>query len=116
VGMATPSWQNLASMLMIASGIVVLLLTAFILRRLWSGALDPVQRGYRIFCRKLERAGLARNATEGPHDFALRVARARPLLSGSVEAITQMYIALRYGGAAPEQARAFRTMVRVFRP
>ena len=116
VGMATPSWQNLASMLMIASGIVVLLLAAFILRRLWSGVLDPVQRGYRIFCRKLEREGLARNATEGPRDFALRVAQARPILSGSVETITQMYIALRYGGAAPEQARAFRTMVRMFRP
>jgi len=116
VGMATPSWQNLASMLMIASGIVVLLLAAFILRRLWSGVLDPVQRGYRIFCRKLEREGLARNATEGPRDFALRVAQARPILGGSVETITQMYIALRYGGAAPEQARAFRTMVRAFRP
>ena len=34
VGMPTPTWQNLASMLMVASGIVVLLLAAFILRRL----------------------------------------------------------------------------------
>jgi transglutaminase-like putative cysteine protease len=45
VGMPTPTWQNLSSMLMIASGVVVLLLTAFILRRLRSSALDPIQRG-----------------------------------------------------------------------
>jgi transglutaminase-like putative cysteine protease len=115
VGMSTPTWQNLASMLMIASGIVVLLLTAFILRRLRSNALDPIQRGYRTFCRKLERAGLARDAAEGPHDFSMRIAQTRPTLADSVEAITHLYIALRYGGAAPERARAFRTMVRTFR-
>jgi transglutaminase-like putative cysteine protease len=115
VGMATPNWQNLAAVLTAATGVVVLFLTAFILRRLWASPADPIVRAYRTFCRKLERAGLAREAAEGPSDFAQRVTRARPALAARVGAITQLYIELRYAGAGPERTRALETMVRAFR-
>jgi len=59
--------------------------------------LDPVQRAYLRFCRKLARAGLVRAPHEGPLSFAARCARQRPDLSEDVQAITERYISLRYG-------------------
>jgi hypothetical protein len=76
-----------------------------------------VQRTWLQFCRRLARAGLARRPDEGPRDFAGRVATARPALAGQVNAITELYIALRYGRppqhSAIESARLQR-MVRRF--
>jgi hypothetical protein len=115
VGVSAPHWQNLASMLMAVTGLVVLVLAALILRRLHSSAHDPVLRAYRIFCRKLERAGLTRETTEGPYDFALRVARTQPMLAVPVQSITQLYVALRYASVAPERARELESMVRAFK-
>ena len=115
VGMSAPHWQDLASMLMAVTGLVVLVLAALILRRLHSTAQDPVLRAYRIFCHKLERAGLTRDTTEGPYDFALRVARTQPGLAVPVQSITQLYVALRYASVAPERARELESMVRAFK-
>lgn len=59
--------------------------------------LDPVQRAYLRFCRKLARAGLTRAPHEGPQDFAKRCVRERPDLSEDVRTITELYVQLRYG-------------------
>jgi len=76
---------------------------------------DPVARVYRRFCRKLARTGVARRSSEGPRDFAARVALLRPPLGKSVERITAMYVAIRYAGESIPLG-AFRRAVGAFRP
>ena len=60
------------------------------------------------------RAGVARRASEGPLDFAARVAIQRPQLGTDVHRITGMYVALRYGDN-DSPMRAFRHAVSAFR-
>jgi hypothetical protein len=59
---------------------------------------------YRRFCDKLRRRGLTREAAEGPVDYARRVERLRPELTPAVEAITRLYVALRYGAESSAAA------------
>jgi protein-glutamine gamma-glutamyltransferase len=75
-------------------------------------------RLYREFCRRLERAGLARAPHEGPRDFAQRVAAERPSLAPVVAQITRLYTALRYEPASADDdlLAALRREVRAFRP
>ena len=79
-------------------------------------ARDPVARAWQRFCARLARRGLARGATEGPLDFAGRVAVQRPELAESVREIARLYAALRYGPVAPpERVRQLRHLTRRFR-
>ncbi|KAB2922348.1 MAG: DUF3488 domain-containing protein [Candidatus Contendobacter sp.] len=79
-------------------------------------ARDPVARAWQRFCARLARHGLARGATEGPLDFAGRVAVQRPELAESVREIARLYAALRYGPVAPpERVRQLRHLTRRFR-
>lgn len=79
--------------------------------------LDPMSRGYALFCRRLARVGLVRRADEGPLDFARRVGRARPDLAGEVQQILGLYVRERYSrDSHPDQVRQFVTRVRRFRP
>jgi protein-glutamine gamma-glutamyltransferase len=64
---------------------------------------DPVQHQYERYCRKLARAGVARGGAEGPLALAYRARIKRPDLSSAVDAITALYIELRYG---PTRSRA----------
>jgi transglutaminase-like putative cysteine protease len=116
VGMGAPTWQNLTLAMMFAAGVVVLVLSAIVLSRLRSRLCDPVQRAYRSFTRKLARAGLPRGPAEGPLDFARRVSVAQPPLAAAVQAITALYLSLRYGGAPPQHAEQLRVLVRRFHP
>ena len=78
---------------------------------------DPVTRSWRRFCRKLARCGSVLAAAEGPRDFARRAAREQPELAQQIAAITQLYVELRYAGAAaPAQARRLRELIRAFNP
>jgi transglutaminase-like putative cysteine protease len=116
VGMGAPTWQNLTIAMMSAAGVVVLVLSAIVLGRLRSQRRDPVQRAYGSFSRKLARAGLARRPAEGPRDFARRVSVAQPQLAEAVQAITALYLSLRYGGAPLERAAQLHVLVRRFHP
>ncbi len=64
-------------------------------------ALDKVSRGYARFCGALARAGLAREAWEGPQSFAARAAERFPAQAAVIEQIAALYIELRYGTGAP---------------
>jgi len=59
---------------------------------------EAVKRVYLRWCRRLARSGLARSPSEGPVDFAARVARAWPERARAAEEITRLYCAARYGG------------------
>lgn len=58
---------------------------------------DVLKRHYEKYCRKLARAGVERRPEEGPLAFADRALAARPDLAPTIKAITERYIALRYG-------------------
>jgi hypothetical protein len=78
---------------------------------------DPLQRAYRIFCRRLARAGVSRASYEGPLAFSKRSGELRPDLAESIQAITGLYLRLRYGDeAAPSSVRELQRLVADFRP
>ncbi|MCP5149677.1 MAG: DUF3488 domain-containing transglutaminase family protein [Chromatiales bacterium] len=58
---------------------------------------DAARALYDRLCARLARDGLVRAPSEGPTDFARRVARDRPALAEPVAAATRAYVALRYG-------------------
>ncbi|MBU2568505.1 MAG: DUF3488 and transglutaminase-like domain-containing protein [Gammaproteobacteria bacterium] len=57
---------------------------------------DKVLRCYRRFCARLGKAGLKRNAGEGPLDFAKRSKKAYPKQTEAIDEITGLFIKLRY--------------------
>jgi transglutaminase-like putative cysteine protease len=116
LGMGLASWQEMAAGLMAGIGILLTIFAAFMLWRLKPAPADPVVILYRRFCRKLARRGIVPANSEGPRDFAERVAAHRPELAGQVRAITGLYVALRYG-PHPEasELQRLRQEVRAFR-
>lgn len=94
-GLDDATWRTLAILLIVAASAVTLLLALFTLHQR-TRARDPALVAYQLFCRKTARAGMARLDTEGPVDYAARIARERPDLAESVSRITHLYIALRY--------------------
>ncbi len=78
---------------------------------------DPVQRAFLRLCQRLSRHGLARGPSEGPRDYAERVARARPELATRMRSAAQLYVRLRYGrGGSSEDLRRLRQLVAKVRP
>jgi transglutaminase-like putative cysteine protease len=78
---------------------------------------DAVQVRYAVFCSRLADIGLERRPSQGPVDYAHAVAASRQDLKQSVEAVTDLYVRLRYGGdPALETRRAFFEQVRRFKP
>jgi hypothetical protein len=76
IGMKDADWLELASTLLAALGLFVLVLFAWMLRQFVRP--DPVQAAWRQFCRKLGARGVARAPHEGPRDYAERAARSLP--------------------------------------
>jgi transglutaminase-like putative cysteine protease len=115
LGLGKPTWQRLIVLLMGMAGAVLLALALMILRRLRGAVPDSTQRAYRRFCLVLARAGLPRAASEGPTDFARRVIAQRPTAAGQVQAITALYVGLRYGHAGAAELQLLHSLVRGFR-
>jgi len=97
IGFRDADWLELASALLAVLGAFVLVLFAWMLRRL--ARPDPVQSAWAQFCRKLGARGVARTPHEGPRDYAERAARSLPGASEPIQRIAELYIALRYGPA-----------------
>jgi transglutaminase-like putative cysteine protease len=109
-GMGDAGWLELASTLLAVLGGFVLVLFAWMLRRL--ARPDPVQSAWLQFCRKLGARGVARAPHEGPRDFAERAARDLPGAGEPIRRIAALYIALRYGrGSAPADVGELRRRV-----
>jgi len=117
LGMSEATWQNMAIALLVASGFIMLGLAGTILWRLRTAPRDPVQKAYHNFCGKLAKKGLARRPAEGPQDYALRLAQAKPRQVQPIHSISELYIALRYGTLAGKPAvRRLRQLVSEFEP
>jgi transglutaminase-like putative cysteine protease len=118
LGIDRASWKHMALALLLLTGLLLLGLALWMLLR-QPAARDPVQRAWLQFCSRLARLGLVRRSHEGPRDFARRVVHARPALAGQVNAITMLYVALRYGKPSAHQATdaaRLQRMVRRFSP
>ncbi len=118
IGLPGADWRTLVLGLTASVTGIMLTLTLWLAWRLRGPPVSPAVRLYRDFCRRLEPLGLVRAPTEAPHDFARRVARARPNLADPVQRITELYVALRYepATAEPDTLAALRRELRAFRP
>jgi protein-glutamine gamma-glutamyltransferase len=103
-GIDEATWRTLAVILLAATGIVVFVLSLIMLRKLRATVRDPAKRAYLRFCAKLGRRGIARDLAEGPVDYAARLARLRPDLAPGADAITRLYVVLRYGSGGNRRA------------
>jgi hypothetical protein len=99
VGMRDADWRYLTATLFTILGVLTALLLAWSLRRV--ARPDPVQKAWRTFCRKLRARGIERSPYEGPRDYSERAARDLPQARGTIHRIGELYVALRYGAAAP---------------
>jgi len=99
LGVRDADWVELASVLFALLGAFVGALLLWSLGR--QSRPDPVQAAWLAFCRKLGGRGVARAPHEGPRDYAERAARTLPSAREPIQAIGALYIALRYGAAAP---------------
>ena len=115
LGMTDISWRKLALQMASLMALLIGLFALLMLRRLYAHRTDEAQRLYLKFCRKLQKAGVARAAHEGPQDFAMRAANAKPDRALAIFDITQLYVALRYGQSADaEGLQALRRKVSAF--
>ncbi len=116
-GIDDATWQTLVTVMFIATGAITLALAALMLHKLRAMRPDPVAAAYARFCERLARRGVARHPSEGPDAFRKRASAARPELAPSIGSISELYIRLRYGAAAPaaealqlqREVAAFRT-------
>ncbi|HEY5791138.1 MAG TPA: DUF4129 domain-containing protein, partial [Gammaproteobacteria bacterium] len=116
LGLDADSWEALVPLLAGGVGLLLGLIGWGIVRRP-GRPLDPAALAYRRFCAKLAQRGLGRGASEGPRDYAARVAAVRPELAAAVARITGLYVGLRYAAtAAPGSLEELRRAVRAFRP
>lgn len=111
------TWKGLATIMFITTGIVILLLAALVLYKLHRARPDSVIAAYARFCALLARRGVPRHPSEGPNTYRKRACAARPELVQPINAISELYIKLRYGDSptATDTQRLQQT-VAVFRP
>ena len=115
IGFSDADWRNLATLLVITVGLIIIVLLAWSLRRLVRP--DPVQQLWLGFCRKLAAAGLPREPHEGPRDFTERAAMRFPGAAATIVAVGERYVALRYGAVRHDaELAALKRSVREFRP
>ncbi|QID18103.1 DUF3488 domain-containing transglutaminase family protein [Nitrogeniibacter mangrovi] len=95
LGLRRNDWTELATALF---GITAMLFGALLW---WSHRQartnDPLLRQWQRLEARLARAGLARLPSEGPADYAMRVARAAPEHGPEIRDIARLYAELRYG-------------------
>lgn len=114
LGMAAPDWRKMTAWLAGMTGFALFCLaTAMFWRR---PHLDPVERQWQRFTRRLEKRGLPRRPWEGPLDYAERVAAELPAAAADIRAIAKLYAGIRYGSAPKGMLALLRQHVTDFKP
>ena len=112
-----PDGQKLVLVLAAAMTLVLVWLTWQVRRELERSSTDETARAYARLCAKLAAAGIARLPHEGAEAYALRVARLRPDLAGTVMNLCRQYSFLRYSAPTTGVTLGqFQAAVRAFRP
>lgn len=97
IGIEDADWRSLGMGLAIALVVFFASLTGWLAWRYRPRPHDPVVQTYAQLCRRLARRDLARESHEGPNDYLMRVAAARPELAQVLHEIRILYVSLRYG-------------------
>jgi protein-glutamine gamma-glutamyltransferase len=114
LGMPEANWQAMAQVLFWSVGAVIAAFAFWLLRRTRPG--DVAQALWMNFCAKLARRGTRRGPSEGPLAFGARAARSHPRVARSIDAITALYIDLRYGPVPDHDGVSrLRSLIREFR-
>lgn len=115
LGLKEPDWRSMTAVLSVLCGMVMLGLTAWILRNRLR--VDPALAAWRRFTARLARRGIAWQAWEGPLAFAARAAAADPVHGDGIREIAALYARLRYG-PAPQAADLieFKAKIAAFNP
>jgi transglutaminase-like putative cysteine protease len=115
LGIDIHDWRSVASAFLICAAVLLGLGAWWMTPR--PTIRDRTARVYARFCAKLARRGLQRSAHEGPLDFCQRVLETRPDLAHDMDAITALYVSLRYGPEHDSEALvAFCGAVKRFSP
>ncbi|MFQ5660479.1 MAG: DUF3488 and DUF4129 domain-containing transglutaminase family protein [Gammaproteobacteria bacterium] len=97
IGLGRPGWERITVWLILAAGLVFLVLFLWLLRQR-NAHTDRARTLYDQFCDRMAKIGISRDAGEGPKDFASRAIHQRNDLGEKINAITDLYVAARYGG------------------
>jgi transglutaminase-like putative cysteine protease len=111
LGFSDPDWETLVSLLSVTAGALMLLL--FVWAMLRRRRVDPLDRVWDDFCKRLARQGAPRHPWEGPLDYAERAADTLPRSARAIRTIAAQYARLRYGSAAPPAADAIRKLAQL---
>lgn len=115
LGLEAPDWQTMTAVLTVLSGLVLLILTAWILYQ--RKEIDPARRAWLRFARRLSAVGVTWQPWEGPRDFARRAAQLKPQLAPRIAEIASAYEDLRYGPSpTPRALGRLKRLVAAFRP
>jgi transglutaminase-like putative cysteine protease len=110
---------NVRAMLyaMMAAIALITLILAYFLLRDSRQPVDKIVLTYTKFCQKLHKVQLQRRHNEGARDFAHRACESLPQHQKEIMAITDLYIALRYGkNPAPQLLQQLNKLVATFKP
>jgi transglutaminase-like putative cysteine protease len=112
LGLGSVSWPEI--LIWVGAAIALLLaILALWLRHSGRSGEDRISEAYARFCQKMERAGLRREAWEGPQHFGERAAARFAAQADVIRQITSLYIQLRYGVATPAPDAFFRAVQRL---
>jgi transglutaminase-like putative cysteine protease len=89
LGLREPDWRSMTAILSILSGVVLLVLTVWILRN--RQRVDPALAAWRRFTARMARRGIVWQAWEGPLQFAERAARLAPQHAREIGEIAALY-------------------------
>lgn len=115
LGFGEPDWRSMTAALAVLCGLVLLSLTAWVLRN--RRRTDPAFAAWRRFTGRLAARGTVWRDWEGPLAFAARAAEAFPADAVAIHEIAALYARLRYA-PAPQQDDLERLRRRIadFRP
>jgi transglutaminase-like putative cysteine protease len=115
LGLKEPDWRSMTAILSVLCGIVLLGLTAWILRNRLR--IDPALAAWRRFTARMARRGIVWREWEGPLAFAERAAAIDPNHGDGIREIAALYAGLRYGPAPrADDLDRFRHRVATFHP
>ena len=95
LGIRSPTLRDIALACATTVSVVLLVFTWFGTRAT-PGRRDPVEEAWQRLCRVLAKNVRAREPAEGPAEYAAAVARMRPDVGASIEALAAQYLSLRY--------------------
>ncbi len=110
--------EKIATMLYWVIGLTIALTSLLILLIFYNHRKpsDPVLLIYSRFCSKIGAKGLILANGEGAKDFATRCKRNLPLLTTKIDAITSLYLKIRYGKSASEtEIKQLKLLVAAFK-